>query len=511
MITESSLLANTILLLYTVSCNAAWLSCFRYRGHSFAEAAAYALMATIMVQAWSAQVLLMAGWPCLNLPVLLLCAVVAVYRCITNRGLIIAQFVAFIQFVRNHQLATTGLLLAWGYAAVVCIFSLVQFKVQPMDEYLPIWNHAHSILSIWSTAPDMVLPVLNHAIFSASWQPTLTIALANIGAYTAIGLCTYALARRYAWPPMAITVTVLVISMPRVLHQGLTTPSELLPAAAALVAILALYRMCEQPHGRDLIMLSSSIAYSVAGGRLCYLMPAVLCALSLVALGRRHSMTLWRQDVSRRWQGLLAMAAVLMVFSQAGAVGANLVAGKPWIGEFCYNRITFNLDAHLGLVGNLARYLFLSFDLPDALDRLVEWTLGFSLLGVIKGLYQWLVAASLGARGAAVTFDWVWTPDPEFSWFGPVGFFLVMPSVGLALLRGPRRLKSTALAMVVYWILIALITAWQPENVRLMTPFFICSGFFMAFLLPPWRIGRNGQRVLQVLSILLLVHAILNT
>lgn len=511
MITESSLPANGIILLFTFSCVAAWFSCFRYRGGTLAESTAYALVATIMIQAWVAQVLLILGRTSLYLPVLFISAGLSIKVCIAHHRMLIAQFKALFQFIRNHQVAATGLLLAWGYAAAVtCIWPIIPFERNGLMALQPIWVQPHSIFRIWTTAPDMVLPVLNHVILGASWQPPLAIALTNIGAYAAIGFATYALARRYAWPPMAITVTLLVCSMHRIVHQSTTAPSELLPAAAALLAILALFRMCEKPHGMDLIMLVITISYSVSGGRLCYLMPAVLCALSLMVLGRRYGVALWRPFTSRPWVWMsLATAMVVIVFSQVGAICANLVMGKPWIGESIRNPVVFNSDALLGFAGNLARYLFLSFDLPAAADGFFAWIFGFSLLEGLRAFYVWAVAIPLGAKGAAAAFDWTWTPVPEMSWFGPTGFFLVLPSVAVALLRGPRRLKSTALAMVAYWLLIALTIAWQPENVGLMTRFFVCSGFFMAFLLPPWRVGRTGQLVLQVLSILLLSRALL--
>jgi hypothetical protein len=42
-----------------------------------------------------------------------------------------------------------------------------------------------------------------------------------------------------------------------------------------------------------------------------------------------------------------------------------------------------------------------------------------------------------------------------------------------------------------------------------MTPLFVCSGFFTAFLLPPWRIGHNGCRVLQWFCLVMIVYALL--
>lgn len=510
MITEGSFPANGILLLFTVSCGTAWFSYFRYRDSTLAEAMAYALAITIMVQAWVAQVLLIIGRTSLYVPVLFLGTGLSIKICISHYREVRTQLSVLVQFIRRHQVSATGLLLVWGYAAVVCIWPLAPFERKVLADYQPILNPADAIFSIWTTDPDIVLPVLNHAIFLASWQPTLAVTLTNLGAYAAIGFATYALARRYAWPPMAITVTLLVISMHRVVHQSMTAPSELLPAAAALLAILSLFRLCERPHGRDLVMLAITISYSVTGGRLCYLMPAVLCALSLMVLGRRYGLSLWRQLKFGPWVWMsLSTAMVVLVFFQVGPVFVNLGLGKPWIGESIHNRVVFNADVPLGLLGNLARYIFLSFDMPAAVDRFVSWAFGFSLLEGLKGTYLWVVDVPLGARGAAAAFEWTWTPDPGISWFGPAGFFLVLPSVAVALLRGPRRLKTTALAMVAYWILVALTIAWQPGNVRLMTRFFVCSGFFMAFLLPPWRVGGTGQLVLQVLSIILIVHALI--
>lgn len=79
----------------------------------------------------------------------------------------------------------------------------------------------------------------------------------------------------------------------------------------------------------------------------------------------------------------------------------------------------------------------------------------------------------------------------------------------MSLWRGPRRLKATALAMVAYWMLVSLVAAWQPQNVRLLTVFFVCSGFFMAFFLPPWRIRHKARLFLQAIGIIQIVYVLL--
>jgi hypothetical protein len=120
------------------------------------------------------------------------------------------------------------------------------------------------------------------------------------------------------------------------------------------------------------------------------------------------------------------------------------------------------------------------------------------------------VSAAVGAKGAAVPFNLAWAGLNPFTWFGPAGFFLILPSVAYAIRKGPRRLKNTVSAMAVYWVLIALILAWRPQNVHLMTSFFVCSGFCTAFFLPPWRISRNGRLVLQLFAIFIGRYTILS-
>ena len=503
------LLTDSALIVFCVMSGGGGYIWMRKIGCTLAEAWAYSLLLLLMIQSWLGQVLLMAGAPFLYVPFLFISALPWIKVLRYTPRVFAAQIRSVMIFLRVHPVATSGLMTIWGYTAVVCAWPMVRPDGSLFEALHPLWRHSGSVFTIGRTAPDLVLPVLNHVVFAAPWQPPLATALANLCAYLTIGFGSYALARRYAWPSMAVTVTLLIVSMTRLVHQSLSVNSELLPAAAALTVILALYRAVERLHYADVMMLASALAFSVSGGRLCYLMPAVLAALSLVVLGRRHSIRLLAAGAASRIRTAMVSVAIVGVFSQAWIVSANLAAGRAWIGAAQSDQVIFNSDALSGTVANLARYALLTIDLPEFIDRVCQWSLGFSLLGVLRTFYQWTVAATLDGRGAAAAFDLSWTAPYKLVWFGPAGFFLVMPSLFIAVMRGPRRLKSTALAMLVYWALIALIVAWRPGNAHLMTPFFVCSGFFMAFALPPWRLGRNGRLLLQILGIMIMAHAIL--
>lgn len=472
---------------------------FRKKGNTIAESGAYGLMVQLMVQSWLSQVLLMIGWQrwFVNLQTIFIAA--AMGFILSHKRMIISQISYISKFIRTHVLAVGILLSGW-----TCLFLAWWWKaplmaaVAPAGQNLPL---NEGIFTYARKMTDFVLIALNHVVFSGPWQPAVANGMANLSAHMAIGFSTYALARRYAWPPMAITVALLVISMPRLVHQSLSANSELLPAAAAVCAILALYRAVEEPHARDLAMLFCVIGFSVYGEQLCYVLPVVLTGLSILVLARRYEARLWLKTLIQYPGTLLVVAVVTGVFSQITVVAINLANGRSWIGSVAADVLVYNQDGLAGAAANMVRYLLQSIHLPEWSDQLCQWGFGFSALGYLKQFYAWSMAALAGDKGAAAVFELSWAPGNPYGWFGPAGFLLVTPSLVYALARGPYRLKTTALAMWVYWALVALIAAWQPANVHLMTVFFTVSGFVTAFFLPPWHIGRNGCMALQLVGI----------
>lgn len=477
---------------------------YRSRGNTVAEAGAYGLMTTLMVQSWVSQVLFIFGIQHLYIWVQASLLLTAIYSAVRKRRILVSHLHFVLRFIYANWLPAYALLSGWLLMAAMRVFPSATMAAQSADllhlSSLIGWVHYHA---------GMPLPVLNCTILTAPWQPSLTVGLANMVAYISIGAATYALARRYAWPPTAITVVLLVISMPRLVHQSLTLHSELLPAAAVVLAILALYRTVEQPHPHDLVMLATTITFSVSGGRLCYLMPLVLAALSLVVVARRHGFRLWAAALLRNPVPVVAVLAVGSIFCQLGVVAFNLANGFPWMGSFGEDVVFFNADGLAGAGANLIRYLLQAVHLPEFVDHFFRWAFHASPLDGLNALYRQGVVPILDGRGAAEPFSVSWAKGDGMEWFGPVGFLLILPALPYALWGGSRRLKTTALAMLVYGLLIALIPAWRATNVQWLTPLFAGCGFFTAFFLPPWRIGRIGCRVLQVFSLGMWVYALL--
>ncbi|MCF8088305.1 MAG: hypothetical protein K9L23_09615, partial [Desulfotignum sp.] len=159
---------------------------------------------------------------------------------------------------------------------------------------------------------------------------------------------------------------------------------------------------------------------------------------------------------------------------------------------------------------NFLGYVISSLDAPFLLDLVEAGPAASSaVLGFLENI--WFSAASvLFTQSSSVpVFQLFRNGGAGGSWFGPLAFFLVQPAVVIALFRGPRRLKAVALALAVYVYLGCLIPEWHPGNGVFFSFFYAMAGFFTAFLLPPWRLGRRAQRGLQIICLLILVHSCL--
>ena len=494
-----------------VLCLAAFLV-FRRAGNTLAEAAAYAPMAVFMCLSLLLQVFLLAGGLPLVIwaqPVVGIAAVIVVYRLRTDIGSSRKMVVAFIA---HHPVAATGLLTAWVLLAVPALRGYSPGFLTSRAASEPLIHALSCVKSPFSTASPAALWPRNVAIlplYFAALGSAGSVGLIGWLSYISIAFATYALARRYAWPPAAVTVVLVVVSMPRLVYHAASAGTEILPAAIALFCILALYRTVEQPNIIDLVMLFMGIFFSISGGTLCLVLPSVLLALSVLVLYRRHGAITWQFLVRKNIAAVTGALLASFVFSQVLIFGSNVLHGKNWVGTPPGMALTFNADGLMGWAANLVRYGLQSVHFTLPVEHFFQWMFGFSWIGLLQGVYDHILTPMFNSKGLAATFVISWQPDAIHSWFGPLAVLLILPALGYALLRGPRRLKSVALALSVYVALVSLIVAWMPQNARYFMPFYVCAGFMTAFLLPPWRMTKRRRWTLQGGCILILAYAVI--
>ena len=100
-----------------------------------------------------------------------------------------------------------------------------------------------------------------------------------------------------------------------------------------------------------------------------------------------------------------------------------------------------------------------------------------------------------------------WLPHEDLSWFGPLGFLVVLPALAFAAIRGKTRLRATAGVLAVYVVVTAWQVTWMPWNGRFFSLAFAGAAPAVAFLLQRWRRHAWTLRLLQCLAALILLYA----
>jgi len=325
-------------------------------------------------------------------------------------------------------------------------------------------------------------------------------------AYLAVVFGTYALARRYAWPPTAFAVAVMVASMPRLVLLSMSPGLELVPAAATLFALLSLYRAVESPSAVDLGAFLVAASFGISQVWMSRVAVLLLLPLAAVIILRRHGTAVWFRTVRRRWLLISAALAVALVFSQLWWI---LSQGSAESVDSLRGAVTYNADGIQGAGANMLRYLIQSLHIPPPLNALCRWAFSFEPSRLIEAVFVRLIAPLLGDTGAAAAFHL----DPSLRlptvWFGPFAGLVVLPAVVFCVRRAPRRLKAVAVMLSGYFFLASLIPAWSPQSARQFTVFYACGGFCAAYFLPPWRFGPRTRSLLVGFSLALLGYSCL--
>lgn len=479
---------------------------FSHSGNTFAEAASYAVISVFMALSIIHQLHFMVGWFFIGPILELSLAVSAIIVCWKLRRTFKTLFLPIAYMFSVRPWILSGVVLAW--LALFFHAFIVQAPIPDNEHFRQLMMlQAHQpIFSIPYT--DGLYPINAVVLFHHFMRLPLHFgfAIPCFMAYLSIGFSTYALARRYAWSPAAFTISLIVLSMPRLVYLATIPNEEIIVAASALFCLLAMIRAVEVPNIRDLLLLLVGISFTISTTSLILVFPGILILLGIVTLARRHGVITWKTLIVQH--GFISAATLLplTIFSQIRLFVYNHHHFGKWF--ILSDSFIRNADGIKGMAANAIRYCLQSVHFTQPVESFFNNHLHLSLTNGLHFLHSVIVAPLFGDLGLAAPFvvDW---KSPKFFWFGPFGNLLVMPALGYALFQGPRRLKTTAIALTGYFYVIALVAAWRPGNVEFFTIFFTCGGYFSAIALPPWRLGKNGRKWLQSFCLILILQTLI--
>ena len=488
---------------------------FRRQGHTIAEASAYGLVTTLMMLSLILQLSFIVHLPNISLFFEIFLTISALGYIIIQRHVIWQYWSSIWTVISNARLivifiGTTLLYLA--FQALIIPPNTLYW--QPLGQILGYAHHqtlfpvSQAGLSVKFSETFWPINAAILPFLFLRFQTDIGVGLLGFMAYLSIGFSAYALSRRYAWPPTAATASIIIISMPRLVYLSTSPGYEIIPVSTALFCLLVAFRAVESPNLADLYLLCLSILFMISGTYMNLVFPLILVPLFGILLIRRHGANTWWQLITSRPYLMLLFLIPALVFSQVWLLaGDSIFYRNNLTPSIPSSIIAFNEDGIQGALANAIRYILQSAHFIRPVDSALDWATNFSLIGSLQQINDNLVVPILGNSGSIESFRITWLPNEELSWFGPFGFLLILPSVGYAARRAPRRLKAVSIALIGYLFLVSLIPAWHPENVRYFSMFFVCGGICISFFLPPWRMTRNRRRVLVFISGCLLLYA----
>ena len=419
---------------------------FRSKEYTLAEACAGAVVTVFVVLSLIHQCSLLVGspWPG---AIMEGTALVAVLLCARRRLPRVRNGLEAVRGVLRREILPGWIILTAGLLMLgVVIFGDPKMAFLPSDPMPPEFltgGYGGGRGALVEAGP---IPVLNaQALFFHTARFGLAARACGFGllAYLAIGCCTYALARRYAWPTMALTVALLVLSMPRLVWLGLCPTSELIGATAVAFSLVLIYRLLEQHHPGDLRLFFVGILFSIDSNAMSIALVPVMVLLLLVVMIRRHGWLMFREMVvDRPLVGLMTLLPILGL-AQVPVGLTNIANGYPLLGS----GVTVDNGGIVEAGANLVRYLFASVDATEPIQKMLNWLLGVDLNGLLAAVYNALVLPVFMGAGVPASFVTLFSGRGQMA-FGPFACLLVLPAMAHALLRGPRRLKALSLAWV---------------------------------------------------------------
>jgi hypothetical protein len=476
-----------------------WL---RSHGYTFAEAGAAAILMLFMAFSLIHQIDFFVGspWPAMVLELIALVTVLAVG--LRRLPSLVGSCLPIGNLIHQELFPSLTIATAWGVMVTLVGIGWWSPDIRPPGVGVIGW--AYGSLSLLADNHP-IAPLNAAALFYHTTRFGLPPDACGFGllAHMAVGFSTYALARRYAWPPMALTITLMVLSMPRLVMLALHPCAELISASAVAVCVLLLYRLVEQHQGWDLRFFVLCLVFSIHSHPMSLALALVLALLLTLVMIRRHGWLVWHELMVARPMPTAMVILLALALAQVPVFTLNLSRDYPPFGT----AIGFDTDGIIGAAANLVRYLFISVDPTEAVREALVWLIGMDLNRLMTVLYNTLVISLFGRSGASAPFVPVFSGSGHVG-FGPFAALLVLPAMVHAALRGPRRLKALSVAWAGYLYLAALVISWATDNLIVLSPLYTANGFMVAFSLPPWRLRRRGMRLLQVLFALLLAGSL---
>lgn len=308
--------------------------------------------------------------------------------------------------------------------------------------------------------------------------------------YLCLGLGCYALGTYVSGSkPAGCLSGLAVMAMPLIVYQATSTKNDILLAAVFLGLILHILTFQKRARAVDWGILMLLLTYGVS------LKPLFLAAIPGLFLFALVLLRLWRWNrlrtlLGRLWEARLAVLACLipcLVLSQAWLFVWNAANHQGWSGPPEFVESLNNPAGFPGAIRNAMAYVFQTIHLGRVADLAIGFDENQRLLS--ENLSLWVRSLFDSWFGDVKTtrgkFQMIWVDHEDFSWFGPLGIFLLFIAVPVGVFLN-RRLRVFLIPSLVYFAIVSYEVAWMPWNGRFFVPFFVGLSPALAVVTAGW-------------------------
>lgn len=403
---------------------------------------------------------------------------------------------------RTMPAALTFLAIALSYLFLQA-YLLPPSSWDSLTYHLPrvlLWEQNRSLfLSTYTIAPQAAFPVGSDILYHLFLRFRLDYGLGLFSwlSYLVILFGTYGLARPRVSQAIATTTAIVIACLPEIVYQATGTKNDIIFAAVALGCMLWGDRWLRRPSFESLIGLGLTLCFGVAV-KTSFVLFAFFFVLVWLALVLQQGLAMTLLDsLLRHWQAVFLCLLPALVLLQVWLFAYNDQQFGTFLGPPLFALNNQNNDGVLGAIANLTRYGFQAIHLLDPLNQLWKSSFGTSLTDGLQLVYDSLFLPLWGTAGfsklAPQTLTFLWQPQEDSSWFGPVSLLLVFPAAGWSLARGRGFARAMAIVAIAVTFAISYKLGWSPWKARFFTPVVVCTGLSVALFVQryqakPWKL-----------------------
>ena len=438
---------------------------------------------------------------------------ISLYFVINNLKLFLANLTSFVGIFRQNKILLSPFLLLYIYLLIQVLllppsnndsmsYNLTRVLLMKDEGTLFLNNYT----SLRQVNLSLGYDIMNFLFlrFNSDWF----LAIFSMLCYAVIIFGTYALVSKFDSIDrtirnnlkLSLITSIVISSLIELVLQATSTKNDIGTAAVAVVCFLAGYNFLYESDRLSLKILITSLLIGVSfkGYFVLFALPFSLFILYYSL--KRFSLKLLLSYIKMNYLFYLLPFAIFIFFSLF--VANNYINYGGFVGNPKYFNRYMNHDGLEGAAINACRYVIQGMEYPTFLGGNFLKKAHDTFLkkkASIGSLEIFIKEMPLGNIVA----------DEDTSWYGPLGFLLIIPAIIYSLFKGSGYVRLTALSLVSFYLLICYSVAWNPYAGRLFSLFYAASGLNVAFLLSRLRF-KNFNYLIIASSLILCFAALFN-